>query len=311
MLHLSEHTGDATPGTLVYLYVDDLDAVAAEFGVAVTTQPWAREVGLTDPDGNRLRVGQVPPAVSRARHAVVTGASSGIGAATAARAGRPTGFDVVSAPGAIDRLRGAGRRDRRAGRRRSTSPTPRRSRRSCAAVPDCRLLVNNAGGALGLEPDRRGRRGAVARDVRRQRARRGAHDQGAAARSSRRAATATSSSSARSPAHEPYPGGARLQRGEVRRAGRERVLRLELLGRPVRVTEIDPGMVETEFSLVRFDGDAERAAEVYAASTPLTADDVAECIALGRHPAGHVNIDQIVVLARDQAGAREVHRRPT
>jgi catechol 2,3-dioxygenase-like lactoylglutathione lyase family enzyme len=61
-LHLSEHAGDATPGTLVYLYVDDVDAVAAEFGVAVTTQPWAREVALTDPDGNRLRVGQVPPA---------------------------------------------------------------------------------------------------------------------------------------------------------------------------------------------------------------------------------------------------------
>ena len=61
-LHLSEHAGDATPGTLVYLYVDDVDAVAAEFGAAVTTQPWAREVALTDPDGNRLRVGQVPPA---------------------------------------------------------------------------------------------------------------------------------------------------------------------------------------------------------------------------------------------------------
>ena len=58
-LHLSEHTGDATPGTLVYLYVDDVDAVSAEFGVPVSTQPWAREVELTDPDGNRLRVGQV------------------------------------------------------------------------------------------------------------------------------------------------------------------------------------------------------------------------------------------------------------
>jgi predicted enzyme related to lactoylglutathione lyase len=56
-LHLSEHTGDARPGTLVYLYVDDVDAVAEEFGVRVTTQPWGREVELTDPDGNRLRVG--------------------------------------------------------------------------------------------------------------------------------------------------------------------------------------------------------------------------------------------------------------
>ena len=58
-LHLSEHEGDATPDTLVYLYVDDVDAVAAEFGLRVRTQPWAREVELTDPDGNRLRVGQV------------------------------------------------------------------------------------------------------------------------------------------------------------------------------------------------------------------------------------------------------------
>ena len=57
-LHLSEHRGDARPGTLVYFYVHDVDAVAAEFGVEVRAQPWAREVSLTDPDGNRLRVGE-------------------------------------------------------------------------------------------------------------------------------------------------------------------------------------------------------------------------------------------------------------
>ena len=57
-LHLSEHTGDARPGTLVYLRVDDVDAIAAEFGVEVEKQPWAREVQLTDPDGNRLRIGE-------------------------------------------------------------------------------------------------------------------------------------------------------------------------------------------------------------------------------------------------------------
>ena len=58
LLHLSEHMGDATPNSLVYFYVNDLDAVAEEFGVTVTEQPWGREVSLTDPDGNRLRVGQ-------------------------------------------------------------------------------------------------------------------------------------------------------------------------------------------------------------------------------------------------------------
>ncbi len=57
-LHLSEHKGDATPNTLVYLYVDDVDSIAAEFNVPVNHQPWAREIELTDPDGNRLRIGQ-------------------------------------------------------------------------------------------------------------------------------------------------------------------------------------------------------------------------------------------------------------
>ncbi len=55
-LHLSEHTGDATPGSLVYFWVDDVDAVASEFGSEVSAQPWGREIELTDPDGNRLRV---------------------------------------------------------------------------------------------------------------------------------------------------------------------------------------------------------------------------------------------------------------
>ena len=56
-LFLSEHTGDARPGTLIHLRVDDLDEVAHEFGVDVLDKPWGREVHLTDPDGNRLRVG--------------------------------------------------------------------------------------------------------------------------------------------------------------------------------------------------------------------------------------------------------------
>lgn len=57
-LHLSEHQGDARPNTLVYLYVQDVDVIATEFGVEVNQQPWAREVALTDPDGNRLRIGE-------------------------------------------------------------------------------------------------------------------------------------------------------------------------------------------------------------------------------------------------------------
>ena len=56
-LHLSEHTGDATPDTLVYFWVDDVAEIASEFGVEVSEQPWAHEIELIDPDGNRLRVG--------------------------------------------------------------------------------------------------------------------------------------------------------------------------------------------------------------------------------------------------------------
>ncbi|QDU97726.1 glyoxalase superfamily protein [Lignipirellula cremea] len=58
ILHLSEHQGDARPGTLLYLYVEDVDTIAAEFDVEITEQPWAREVHLIDPDGNRWRIGE-------------------------------------------------------------------------------------------------------------------------------------------------------------------------------------------------------------------------------------------------------------
>jgi|SRR5690625_173702 len=57
-LHLSEHKGDGRPGSLAYLTVRDLDRVAAEFGVGISDEPWGREVELTDPDGNRLRIGE-------------------------------------------------------------------------------------------------------------------------------------------------------------------------------------------------------------------------------------------------------------
>lgn len=88
-----------------------------------------------------------------------------------------------------------------------------------------------------------------------------------------------------------------------------RTLRLELLSQPVRVTEIAPGMVETEFSLVRFGGDAARAAAVYAGVEPLRAEDIAEAIAWVASRPPHVNIDEMVVRPRDQATATQVYRR--
>jgi NADP-dependent 3-hydroxy acid dehydrogenase YdfG len=77
-------------------------------------------------------------------------------------------------------------------------------------------------------------------------------------------------------------------------------LRLEVAGHNIRVTEIDPGMVETEFSLVRFKGDAERAKNVYAGVRPLTPMDIADAIAYALNCPAHVNIAQIMLLATDQ-----------
>ena len=108
---------------------------------------------------------------------------------------------------------------------------------------------------------------------------------------------------------ETYRGGAGYTASKHALRAVTRTLRLELLGEPVRVTEISPGLAETEFSVVRFGGDRERAATVYEGLTPLTGADVAECIAWALERPPHVNIDEIVVRPRDQATATEVHRR--
>lgn len=86
-------------------------------------------------------------------------------------------------------------------------------------------------------------------------------------------------------------------------------LRLDVHGSGIRVSEIDPGLVETNFSLTRFRGDAEKAKKVYEGLTPLSADDIAECIwwVVSRPP--HVNIQEIILMPTDQASPRDVHRR--
>jgi hypothetical protein len=86
-------------------------------------------------------------------------------------------------------------------------------------------------------------------------------------------------------------------------------LRLELVGRPIRVTEVSPGMVETDFSLNRYAGDRERAAAVYRGVTPLTAADVADVVAFAVTRPAHVNLDQIVMRPVQQAAAHKVSRR--
>jgi NADP-dependent 3-hydroxy acid dehydrogenase YdfG len=103
---------------------------------------------------------------------------------------------------------------------------------------------------------------------------------------------------------EAYDNGAGYTTAKHAQAVLHRTLRPELLGKPVRLTEIQPGMVETEFSLVRFEGDAEKADKVYEGLTPLSADDVAEVIGFVASRPPHVNLDTILLMPRDQASAR-------
>jgi NADP-dependent 3-hydroxy acid dehydrogenase YdfG len=240
------------------------------------------------------------------RTAVVTGASSGIGAATARRlAGE--GFDVVVGARRLDRLRQV------------AEPIGARAlpldvcdtasvEAFCAEAGACDVLVNNAGGALGrdlvAEADEEQWRWMYEANVL------------GVMRMTRSLLPALVAGGdghvvivASIAALEPYPGGAGYNAAKFGVRAVAGVLRRELLGQPVRVTEIDPGMVETEFSLVRFEGDEATADAVYAGMTPLTADDVADCIAFAVTRPSHVNIDQLVVLPRDQATATMVHRR--
>lgn len=110
--------------------------------------------------------------------------------------------------------------------------------------------------------------------------------------------------------HEVYPGGAVYCATKHAVAAITRGMRIDLMGTPIRVTSVDPGMVETEFSIVRFHGDEERAARVYHDVQPLTATDVAETILFAATRPAHVNVDEVLVMATAQAGATRVHRGP-
>ena len=106
-----------------------------------------------------------------------------------------------------------------------------------------------------------------------------------------------------------YPNGASYVAAKFGLRGFVYALREDLLGRPIRVTTVDGGLVESEFSLVRYKGDAEAAKAVYAGVDPVTPDEVADCVlfALTRPP--HVNIDEIVVKATAQSSGARIARR--
>jgi hypothetical protein len=177
----------------------------------------------------------------------------------------------------------------------------------CDAVPGpLHLLVNNAGGAHGLEPV------AQAKDedwawmyeanvLGLMRVTRALLPKLEAGRGHIVNVTSIAG-------REVYPGGAGYTAAKHAAVAVTRTLRLELSGKPVRVTDISPGLVETEFSVVRFAGDGERAAKVYQGLTPLTAEDIADCVVWAVTRPAHVNIDEIVVKPVAQASATVVAR---
>src|SRR5947207_5972778 len=254
--------------------------------------------------------------MSSQRIAVVTGASSGIGAATARRLAAE-GFAVVAAARRVDRLAGLAKEIEAAGGTAVPVAVDVTSDDDVAALAGTvadlpghlHLLVNNAGGAHGSEYVETADLADwqlmydvnVLGTVRVTKALLPALvDSGAGT-------IVIISSTAGLVVYEGGGGSAPAKHAETAVAG---TLRLELNGRPVRVVEIDPGMVRTdEFALVRFDGDAARAEAVYrGVAEPLVADDVADCVAWCATRPHHVNVDRLVVRPLAQAAQHKVHR---
>lgn len=236
--------------------------------------------------------------------AVVTGASSGIGAATARRLA-DEGFEVILGARRKDRLDEVAAETGGTGVELDVTDAA-----SVAAfagsIGHVDVLVNNAGLASGLEPiaemsDDRLRvtwETNVLGLVRVTRALLPKLEAG-------RGHVVNVGSIA---GFETYSGGGGYTASKHAVRAITRTLRLELLGTGVRVTEIAPGLVETEFSLVRFGGDHARASETYRGMTPLTADDIADAIAWAVTRPPHVNVDEIVIRPVDQATVDHVRR---
>ncbi len=250
------------------------------------------------------------------RWVVITGASSGFGAAAAVAFGR-AGCHVVLGARRVDRLAAAARAAVESGAA-SASPHPldvastesveafAARLRSLTGRVD--ILVNNAGGAHGLDPV------ATARDadleamvqsnflglLRMTRALLPLlpHHDGAWILNVGSVA-----------GHAAYEGGAAYCGVKAGERSITQALRLELNGTGIRVGSIDPGMAETEFSAVRFKGDEARASNVYAGVNPLQADDVAEAMVWMASRPAHVCIDELVIKPTDQAAIHKVHRR--
>jgi NADP-dependent 3-hydroxy acid dehydrogenase YdfG len=243
------------------------------------------------------------------RLAVVTGASSGIGAATARRLAKD-GFEVVCAARRRERIEALAQEV--SGRAVVCDVT---SAQDVAALADAvgprlELLVNNAGGAIGLEP-------VAEADLDDWRTMFETNVLGVVAvtQALLPALLAADGSGqvvvlGSTAGQTAYEGGGGYVAAKFAVRSVVDMLRLELVDQPVRICEVAPGMVRSEcFSLTRFRGDEKRAEAVYAGvAEPLTSEDVADCIAWIASRPAHVNIDRLTVRPRAQAANHKVHR---
>ncbi|MEY9967344.1 NADP-dependent 3-hydroxy acid dehydrogenase YdfG [Streptacidiphilus sp. MAP12-16] len=248
------------------------------------------------------------------RVAVVTGASSGIGAATARRLAEE-GFRVELLARRSDRVEALAKEIGAAGGQASAHTVDVIDRAAvdafAASLDRVDVLVNNAGGAFGADSVEQGDP-ADWRQMFEVNVLGVLHMTQAllpALRASGDGTVLVLSSTAAFTAYEGGGGYVAAKAGAHAIAG---TLRLELVGEPIRVIEIAPGMVKTEgFALTRFDGDAARAASVYAGvAEPLSAEDVADTIAWTVTRPAHVNVDLLVVRPRAQAAQHKIHREP-
>jgi NADP-dependent 3-hydroxy acid dehydrogenase YdfG len=245
--------------------------------------------------------------------AVVTGASSGIGAATARRLATE-GFHVVAAARRADRLAELIAEIGSAATAVECDVTSDESVASLAAAVEAlggplTLLVNNAGGAFGLDPVASGSAAdwQAMYDVNVLGTLRVTQALLPALVTSGNGTIVTVGSTA---AFTVYEGGGGYTAAKHAQNALVGTLRLELSGQPVRVVEVDPGMVRTdEFSLKRFGGDQAKADAIYdGVKEPLVADDIADIIAFAATRPHHVNLDRIVVRPIAQAAQHKVHR---
>lgn len=240
----------------------------------------------------------------RSRVAVITGASAGIGAATAARLAAE-GFKVVLGARRVDRIEALARE--LGGRALPLDVTDLSSVESFAnAIDRLDVLVNNAGKALGVEKieefsDENVREMWETNVM-------GLLNMTRALLPKLEESSGHVVNVGSTSGFETYPGGAGYTASKHAVRAITRTLRFELVGKPIRVTEVNPGLVKTEFSNVRLKDD-ERAAKVYEGIEPLTGEDVADCIAWAVTRPPHVNVDEIVIRPVAQASSTVVARK--